>query len=491
MLTLRQKFGLLLAGLVAAVLLLQATAVWSIVILEREIAWPMRGAEASLRSISDSRRTVEKLAQALGHDTWLLSTAPTREREVDSAAVSTFAELLLQQLDQLQSPDSEIVRTGISSTRTLMRQGEAAAAAAIEAASTPDRIGVAIAELSTIHNLLGRLEQHVLNNTTLQVRHATTIRAYVLGVSAACLVALALTVLLGLLLFTRWIVQPVAMLRTATTRIAAGDYGHRVPVRAGDEIGQLSGEVNQMAQTIGTMIEERVERERLAAVGEMVRRVTHNLRNPLSGIRSLAEVTRAELPHDSDLRDVQSRIMATVDRFEIWLRDLLRTTQPLELVPVRLGVNRWINDILPTLLPLAESKSALLNIQTSPAEVFVMADPVHLEHAVIAVVTNAIDAAGTGGRTVVSVSPDGQDWVRIDVIDDGPGIPAEHRHRIFEQHFTTKPGGTGIGLAMAKYVIQQHRGTITSESAEHPLLWRQGAKIGACIRIRIPSAPEH
>ncbi|MBX3360153.1 MAG: hypothetical protein KF705_01745, partial [Phycisphaeraceae bacterium] len=171
---------MLLAGLVAAVLLLQATAIWSIVILEREIAWPMRGAEATLRSISDSRRTVEKLAQALGHDSWLMSTTPAHEREIDSAAVSTLTESMLQQLEHLQSPESEIVRTGISSTRTLMRQGEAAAAAAIDAATTPSRIGVAIAELSTINNLLGRLEQHVLNNTSLQVRHARTIRAYVL-----------------------------------------------------------------------------------------------------------------------------------------------------------------------------------------------------------------------------------------------------------------------------------------------------------------------
>lgn len=491
MLTLRQKFGLLLGGLVAAALLLQATAIWSIVILEREIAWPMRGAEATLRLISDSRRTVEQLAESLGHDPWSTSAVPAQSLQVDLALVSALAESMRLQLDRLQSPESEIVRTGISSTRTLVRQGEVAAAAAIEAAATPSRVGVAVAELSTIHNLLGRLEQHVLNNTSLQVRHAETIRTYVLAVSAVCLGTLALTVLLGFLLFTRWIVRPVAMLRTATTRIAAGDYGHRVPVRAGDEIAQLSGEVNQMAQTIGTMIEERVERERLAAVGEMVRRVAHNLRNPLSGIRSLAELTRAELPPDSDLRDVQGRIMSTLDRFEVWLRDLIRTTQPLELAPMRLRVNDWIREILPTLQPLADSKGASLDIQTSPSDAFVFADPVHLEHALIAVVTNAIEAVGRGGHTLVSVTREGPQWVCIDVIDDGPGIREEHRHRIFEQNFTTKPGGTGIGLAMARYVIQQHRGTISSESAEYPLLWRESTKIGAHFRIRIPSAPEH
>src|SRR5262249_25264293 len=139
---------------------------------------------------------------------------------------------------------------------------------------------------------------------------------------------------LGFSLLHRWVLQPVARLRTAAARIGDGDFAHRVLVRPGgpgrDELAQLSTEVNHMAGLVRAMQDERVERDRLAAAGEMVRRLTHNLRNPLAGIRGLAEITRGDLPPAADeLRENQERIIATIDRFEHWLSELLSATSPL------------------------------------------------------------------------------------------------------------------------------------------------------------------
>jgi len=94
------------------------------------------------------------------------------------------------------------------------------------------------------------------------------------------------------------------------------------------QLAQLASEVNHMAHMVKTLQDERVESERLAAVGSMVRRIAHNIRNPLAGIRGLAEITRNELAQDEELRENQTRIVAAVDRFERWLKQLLDATRP-------------------------------------------------------------------------------------------------------------------------------------------------------------------
>ncbi|MBL4790043.1 MAG: hypothetical protein JKY60_13725, partial [Kordiimonadaceae bacterium] len=86
-----------------------------------------------------------------------------------------------------------------------------------------------------------------------------------------------------------------------------------------------------MASLIKAMQDERVERERLAAMGEMAQRTVHNLRTPLAGIRALAEITKSELDEGSELGEMQDRIMASVDRFEIWLQGMLRVSSPMAL----------------------------------------------------------------------------------------------------------------------------------------------------------------
>lgn len=487
MLTLRRKFAILVSGLAIGVLAVQATAVWSILTLEREIAWPLRSVEAVLRSLHVAKRDAEDLATSLGRSRWLpMETAATADPE----AALRHAEELRAQLDELDGPESYLIRTGIASTRTLRRQAESALRIATDAVADPSLAPSAVRELSTVHELIERIEGHILSDQRFQSDHAVLIRQSVLTVSGACLVALALTVLLGFLLFNRWIVLPVGSLRAATKRISAGDYEHRVEVRGEDELSQLSREVNQMASTIDAMTLERVERERLAAIGEMVRRVAHNLRNPLAGIRSLAEVTRSELDETSDLRDVQGRIIQTVDRFEGWLRDLLRSTRPLEMAPVQIDLVSWMPEVVATLRPLAESRRISLSLELPSDSVLVSADPSHFEQAVVAVVTNAVQAVPIRGIVEIRITRTDTDHAQIDVVDNGPGVATEDRERIFRPYFTSKPDGTGIGLALAKHVIEQHDGSITLCHDESATFGASGATIGGWFRIRIPAVVE-
>lgn len=297
--------------------------------------------------------------------------------------------------------------------------------------------------------------------------------------------------MLALVLLHRWVLRPVRELRAAAAAIASGRFEHQIPVNGSDEIAQLSMEVNHMASTIRTMLDERVEQERLAALGEMVRRLAHSLRNPLSGIRSLAEVTRDELPADSELREHQNRILKAVDRFEQWLSDLLNSTKPLQLQVATTNTREFVAHVVDSHRAMAEAKHVRLEVRVSEGMPgTVQCDSAQLEHAVVSVLTNAIQASPMDGRVVFAVDRVGEAW-EMSISDEGPGIPEEVREKAFVPYFTTKPSGTGIGLAIANQVVRSHGGSIRIEpdrqrAEDHER--RNGP--GCMFVIRVPLEPK-
>ena len=244
-----------------------------------------------------------------------------------------------------------------------------------------------------------------------------------------------------------------------------------------------------MASMVKSLQDERVEQERLAALGEMVRRLAHNLRNPLGGIRSLAETTRSELSHSSpehtDLKDHQTKIILAVDRFEKWLNELLGVTRSLAVQPEPTRIDRWLSGFADAHRPAAQSRGITLTIDTSAGPIEAPIDSRHLEHALSALVSNAIEstsspqARSAGGRAgsvrIVTKPADNSDlngkvnsfWV-IEVTDEGLGVPPDLQESIFRPYFTTKRDGNGIGLAVALQVVKAHGGRIEVESPWPP-----------------------
>lgn len=487
MLTLRRKFSILLVAIGLSVLAVELTAAWAILTLVRELAQPMRSMESVLRGLHDTKRDAEQLLVALGISRWLAADVPGT---TDHDQIRILIGSLKERLETLDASDSYLMRSGIGSTRTLRRHIESTIAVANESITDPARTTEAVRSIGIVHELIERMEGHVLTDAALQVDHALNIRRSIILVAVPCLAALVLSIYLGAVLFKRWVLQPIGELRVAADQIAKGNYEHRITVRGKDELATLSAEVNHMAATIASMTQERVERERLAAIGEMVQRVAHNLRNPLAGIRSLAEVTHNELPPASDLRDIQSRIMATVDRFEGWLKDLIRSTRPLDIQPSPVDLTAWLPRVIEALKPLAESRRITLDLRLPDAPLVISADTRHLEQAVVAIVTNAIQAAPPQTPVEVELTAFNQRTIRIDVADQGSGVPDHLRQRIFQPYFTSKPDGTGIGLALAKHVIHQHRGTIHVQDRVPSPTGAHSSNPGALFSILIPANTE-
>ncbi len=497
--SLQRKFGVLLGTLALVVLVALGTAVWSVWLLERELSGPLASIGPVLGDLHAIKRGVEAQERALVAAGGLDLAGGDRDAFEEPRADPTELHRQIErtnsairgQLDHLEGLDTYRVRAGLSTTRN-MRERIDAMTGAIDAwlgeaqRSVLDDFRDQRAEVVA---LIERIEgQQVLIYTPAFLEFGTQLGPRVLFILGWSLFLMVLAGVLATILIRRWIMRPVARLRDAAARIAAGDLAHRIPVVGVDELANLSAEVNHMAGTIASMQEERIERERLAAIGEMVRRLAHNLRNPLSGIRSLAELTRSEVPGASMARENQDRIVQTVDRFEGWLKELVEGTSALKSSPTTIPVPAWLTHAVEPLRPMAQSKGVDLIEDATHAPPHARIDARYMEQALVAVVTNAIQASPNGSRVTVAAqhNPNNGDSWEIRVSDQGPGVPPELHERIFRPYFTTKRDGTGIGLALARQIVEQHGGRIWVEPGRgQPANGSVGAS-GAVFVIRLP-----
>jgi len=173
--------------------------------------------------------------------------------------------------------------------------------------------------------------------------------------------------------------------------------------------------------------------------------------------------------------------VSTVDRFERWLTELLNTTSPMNVHIRPSNVREWLSDVVEIHRPMAQMKGIELIVNTDNAPREADFDPSHMDHALAAILSNAIEATPKKGKVWVDVHGV-DDKLEIRVIDQGPGIAKELLAKVFVPHFTTKQHGTGMGLALSQQVVRAHHGRITVGNA----MGEEAGQSGACFSIRLP-----
>jgi signal transduction histidine kinase len=225
-----------------------------------------------------------------------------------------------------------------------------------------------------------------------------------------------------------------------------------------------------------------VERERLAAIGELAATVAHEVRNPLAVIFNCIGSLQKTDASPGDTKALLGILSEEANRLNQIVAELLDFARPGEVL--------LLSESLAEIVTAAIA--AVAGAQPGPVKIELeipkplrplMLDARLVRRAVINLVTNAVQAMPVGGRVTVRLldeaGPDGS-GARIEVTDEGPGIPSEHLPRIFEPFFTTKASGTGLGLAIVKHVAEAHHGELTVRSDD-------GA--GTTFVIRLPSSP--
>lgn len=288
--------------------------------------------------------------------------------------------------------------------------------------------------------------------------------------------------------------RPIAELEEKISRVRDGDLSVRVSFgdRA-DEIGALGRDFNEMVTQIRQSREEiqRLHRtqmsraEHFATLGELAAGLAHEVRNPLAGIAGFINVLGAELPQDSQLKDVIGDVEQEIQQINRILTDLLETARP-KPPSIRLtDLNQTVEHAVSLARQQVLSKPIEISFIRTEGLPLVEHDPDQIHQVLLNLLLNSIQAIERSGNVRAEVVARGA-FVDIVVSDNGRGIPAATLPNIFRPFFTTKgKKGTGLGLSLARRIVEQHGGTILAESAPG-----QGTKFVVSLPLTVAqSAP--
>lgn len=278
-------------------------------------------------------------------------------------------------------------------------------------------------------------------------------------------------VLLGLLV-TIWVVitlRPLARLGAAARRIAAGDYASRIDEKGPAEVASLAREFNSMGRAVEERERELVRSERLAAVGKMAAMITHEVRNPLSSIGLNTELLEEELvgsANEDEARALCRAITREVDRLTAITEEYLAFARLPKPKIAAEPVNPMLTALAAFVRPDLAQRQVALACELGDPDPVALADASQLRQCLVNLVRNAAEAvAAKGGGTVVLRSRQDGARVVIEVEDDGIGIPPDVLPKLFDPFFSTKEGGSGLGLALTNQIVKDHGGELSVTSA--------------------------
>ena len=287
-------------------------------------------------------------------------------------------------------------------------------------------------------------------------------------ISTAGLLAFALAV--AVIIGWRFTI-PIQKLASAARQVAAGFLDFRVDVNRRDEVGQLAGTFNEMIAGLKSKreLEERLNQsERAAVIGRLTQAVAHEIRNPLNVINlSIDHASKKYAPEDETRRKQFTRLLSSIkdeiERLKHLVSDLLNYGRPSRLAVETVDLRDLMEETLSLVRPQAEVQGVEVTIEDSTELASVSGDRERLKSFISNLAINALQAMPTGGHLNARVArTDG--LVEVSIADTGVGISEEALNKIFEPYFSTKQTGFGLGLAVTKKIIEEHRGTIDVQS---------------------------
>ncbi len=279
--------------------------------------------------------------------------------------------------------------------------------------------------------------------------------------------------LFGSAVLSRRLTRPLRTLANGAEALGHGELGIQVPVSATGEVGDLQRAFNSMSARLAELEAERerwLEREHLAQLGDLSRGLAHTLRNPLHTLGLAVEELASDREKEQALVHTARAQIRRIDR---WLRSFLALGAEEATEPEVTDLGALVRAVaLETV-----QRGTEVRIEGAEETLPVRAVPGAMRAALANLVENAADVSPEGDAVVVTVAIDGSEAV-VSVVDGGPGLPESVRERLFSPHVTTKVGGSGMGLFLARQlVVGMHGGTLEIED---------GAERGTIATVRLP-----
>jgi two-component system, OmpR family, sensor histidine kinase ChvG len=298
-------------------------------------------------------------------------------------------------------------------------------------------------------------------------------------------VALLVTVLLSLYL-AGTIARPIRRLAAAAERGRGRRARVEIPdfTGRGDEIGELSGALREMTDALW---------QRMSAIERFAADVAHEIKNPLSSLRSAVE-TVSSIEDPRNQRRLMAVILDDVERLDRLITDISDASRldaelsRLELAPVDIAA------MLQALVDMHEATQSedapqlILDLPEGARQLEAPGIETRLSQVFLNLIANAVSFSPPGGEIRLTACRDGR-AVLVTVVDCGPGIPEDKLTAIFDRFYSERPAGekfgthSGLGLSISKQIVEAHRGMIWAENRKSP----EGAVIGACFSIRLPA----
>lgn len=292
----------------------------------------------------------------------------------------------------------------------------------------------------------------------------------------------ALVALGGASVITARVTRSLSALGESADAVARGEFDRQIEVHSSDEIGRVSAAFNTMTRDLRHSIQESAQRRSLAAVGEFAAELAHEVRNPLTAVRLDLQRLNERLPADGDLHDRMRRILSVIDRLNRTVTGSLRVARSGSVSVRSVALNAALEPAIDAATPELQAHGVTLAREGLDARyVWLKGDADALTQLFLNLLLNAAQAIDAAGTVTVAIERH-TDIATIRIIDTGRGMTEDVLGRLQQPLHSTKPSGTGLGVAIARRIASAHGGTISFSS-------RIGS--GTSVTITLPSVLPH
>lgn len=246
-------------------------------------------------------------------------------------------------------------------------------------------------------------------------------------------------------------------------------------------VESLTGELAKMHSERLEHLKERERNRRLVAMGEMAASLAHQVRTPLAAALLYAShLTKDDLPIEARDKAIH-KVLARLHHLDGVVNDMLRFARGERASLSEFEVADWLNKVHLICDPLIQQVHGTFEIENQMTAEYCIGDEDALVTVIQNLINNAIEHSGENPKVRLSLSESDQFW-KIQLCDQGKGMPAEVCERIFEPFYTQRANGTGLGLAVVKSIMDAHHGTVDVESEEGQ---------GTCFILSVPISREN
>ena len=288
------------------------------------------------------------------------------------------------------------------------------------------------------------------------------------GLAILFIIILALIAIYAAKLFSRGISEPIRQLTRGMHIVAEGNLKHQVQAEAKDEIQFLIESFNRMTNDLHVSREKLVRTERIAAWRDVARRISHEIKNPLTPIQISLHRLHSKINVAKEDKLVFEQSIRTINEEIESLRRLADEFSQFARMPQPTLADEDLNEILKSAVILIEAEPTSVSFKLNLSEEIpkIMLDKEQIKRVLNNLLKNSVEASPDGGTiTIVTEQVSMKDYnVKLTIIDQGCGIEPEKLDKIYEPYFTTKQGGMGLGLSIVKRIIEDHDKILKIES---------------------------